>query len=204
MPPDAPPPPKRLKLTTATKETAATPSTTSNSAPVGQPQVSHTVTVRSGTPGTRDAKKATIWTGLETALQGLRISARSFLPLRSTVGALTTRLELFEQASIHQGEYEALAMELEAVVNFLQQHLRIARSSRILGVMSSVSRAIDKEVKLICEIRDGSLSRRIAHASKDEEVLVRVYCIVTELFSRLQIEIGMDAWSIANEHLVNT
>ncbi|CAE6449641.1 unnamed protein product [Rhizoctonia solani] len=175
-----------MKLTVAPKETTGSSSSIGNPTIANQFQVSQAATAQSGNPG------------------GLRISARSFPPLQSAVGALSTCLEVFEQASIHREEYEALAMELEAVANFLQQHLNITRSSRILGVMSSVSRAIEKEVKLICEIRDGSHSRRIIHASKDEEVLVRVYRRVNELFSRLQIEIGMDTWSIANEHLVNT
>ncbi|CUA73024.1 Ribosome assembly protein 4 [Rhizoctonia solani] len=205
MPPDAPPspPPKRRKLNIATKA-AGTSSTSDGFTTTIQSQEPQRVVVRSGTPDAKKPKKNTTWTGLETALQGLRIGANSFPPLQSAITTLTTCLEVFQQASTHREEYETLTMELETVANFLEQNLSIARSSRIIGVITSVSRAIDKEVNLLSKIRDGGYSRRIVRASKDEEILVRVYRRITELFSRLQIEIGMDAWSIANEHLVNT
>ncbi|CAE6511856.1 unnamed protein product, partial [Rhizoctonia solani] len=155
-------------------------------------------------PGAKGPKKGTAWTGLETALRGLRVSSSSFPPLQSAVSTLTACLEMFEQASAHREEFEILAVELETVVNFLKQHLSVPKSPRVISVISLVSRAIDNEVKLISEMRDGNTSRRVFHASKNEEALVRVYRRVTRLFLRLQIEMGMETWSIANEHLANT
>ncbi|GAB1525854.1 hypothetical protein RhiTH_009020 [Rhizoctonia solani] len=192
MPPNAPPP-KRRKLSAVTED-----------------ETSHERV--EGISGAKRIKKNSAWTGLEAALQGLRISSSSFPTLQSAIGTLTTCLEVFEvrsftiddqtinnylifeqQASTHEDEYEALALELESVVTSLKHHLNIPRSARVLGVISTVSRAIEKEVHLISDIRDGGSTRRILRASKDEEVLVRVYRRIAELFSRLQIEIGMDA-----------
>ncbi|CAE6466445.1 unnamed protein product [Rhizoctonia solani] len=191
MPPDAPPPPKRRKLTVAPKETTGSSSSIGNPTIANQFQVSQAATAQSGNPGRyRGYALARVPFHLFNLRLALYRHALKYLKcvFTSRKAGYYDSQHLEQQASIHREEYEALAMELEAVANFLQQHLNITRSSRILGVMSSVSRAIEKEVKLICEIRDGSHSRRIIHASKDEEVLVRVYRRVNELFSRLQVD----------------
>ncbi|KAF8761573.1 WD domain, G-beta repeat [Rhizoctonia solani] len=154
------PTPKRRKLSAVTEDEVGTFSPSSSSTTSNTKQTSHERV--EGISGAKRIKKNSAWTGLEAALQGLRISSSSFPTLQSAIGTLTTCLEVFEQqASTHEDEYEALALELESVVTSLKHHLNIPRSARVLGVISTVSRAIEKEVHLISDIRDGGSTRRI-------------------------------------------
>ncbi|CAE6459288.1 unnamed protein product [Rhizoctonia solani] len=74
----------------------------------------------------------------------------------------------------------------------------------MVGVIVTISKTIDKEVKLIVERQNQKMVRQIIGARHNEDALLKDYRRIERLFRRLQIEVSMSAWSVAHEHLVVT
>ncbi|CAE6473921.1 unnamed protein product [Rhizoctonia solani] len=144
------------------------------------------------------------WERLRSTLQVLNSAIESFPPLQSAVGSLVNCLGLFETACNNRQCHEDLASELQDIAIFLTQHLQDPRSAHMNSVINNISKNIDKELKSIAGLHDQSTGKQIAAAKYNEDLLLRDYRRIETLFRRLQIEVSMNAWSIAHEHLVAT
>ncbi|KAF8756643.1 WD40 repeat-like protein [Rhizoctonia solani] len=72
----------------------------------------------------------------------------------------------------------------------------------MVGAINGISKNIDKELKSIIESQEQSKGKQIVAAKHNEDLLLRDYRRIENLFRRLQIEVSMSAWSVAHEHLV--
>ncbi|KDN36339.1 hypothetical protein RSAG8_10906, partial [Rhizoctonia solani AG-8 WAC10335] len=144
------------------------------------------------------------WEGLRSALQVLDGAIELFPPLQSAIGTLVSCLDLFEAACKNRQGYDELGSELQEIATFLARHLQDSRSAHMVGVIVTISKTIDKEVKLIVERQNQTMVRQIIGARHNEDALLKDYRRIERLFRRLQIEVSMSAWSVAHEHLVVT
>ncbi|CAE6443512.1 unnamed protein product [Rhizoctonia solani] len=144
------------------------------------------------------------WEGLRSTLEVLHSAIESFPPLQSAISSLVAGLDLFETACNNRQSYDQLTSELRDIAIFLTQHLQDPRSAHMISVISRISKNIDKELKSIVGLHDQSKARQIVAAKHNEDLLLRDYRRIENLFRRLQIEVSMSAWSVAHEHLVIT
>ncbi|KAL5638740.1 hypothetical protein ACGC1H_003186 [Rhizoctonia solani] len=113
-------------------------------------------------------------------------------------------MDLFETACKNHQGYDELVFELHGITAFLTQHLQDPRSAHMVRVITTISKIIDREVKLIEEQYNQKMGRQIIAVRENEDALLKHYRRITNLFHRLQIEVSMSAWSTAHEHLVIT
>ncbi|CAE6478237.1 unnamed protein product [Rhizoctonia solani] len=144
------------------------------------------------------------WESLRSALHVLQGVIESFPPLQAAVGTLVSCLDLFEIACKNRQDYYELGSELRDIAIFLAQHLQDSRSAHMVGVIATISKSIDKEIRSIVERQNQRTGRQIIPARYNEDEVLRDYKRIENLFRRLQIEVGMSAWSVAHEHLVIT
>ncbi|KAJ1304056.1 hypothetical protein OPQ81_008464 [Rhizoctonia solani] len=144
------------------------------------------------------------WESLRSTLQVLSGVIELFPPLQSAIGTLVSCLDLFEAAHRNRQEYNELAFELQEIAIFLMQYLQDPGSDYMMGVILRISRTIEKELKLIATRQAQKRGRQILEAMHNEDVLLRDYKRIQNLFRRLQIEVSMSTWSAAHEHLVIT
>ncbi|KAH7335857.1 WD40-repeat-containing domain protein [Rhizoctonia solani] len=182
-------------------EPALSPSLT-GSFPQSQPQPQ--ITSHNTSPAAVKNTKNTGWENLRSTLQVLHGAIELFPPLQSAIGTLVSCLDSFEAACKNRQDDNDLAYELREIAVFLAQHLQDPRSAHMIGVIGTISRTIDKELKLIAERQSQSASRQIFEARSNEDALLRDYRRIGNLFRRLQIEVSMSTWSVAYEHLVVT
>ncbi|KAB5590714.1 Vegetative incompatibility protein HET-E-1 [Ceratobasidium theobromae] len=148
--------------------------------------------------------KPTPWSVLAATLQGLQKASEVFPPLHAATGALLSCLDGFESAATTREGYDDLALELRTMAAFLAQNLQEQRSPRLNSVITEVSELLRGYIEAISEKQKRSFTRRFLAASEQEEELIRDYRRIEGLFRRLQMEVSMSAWSIANDQLVNT
>ncbi|GAB1526880.1 hypothetical protein RhiTH_010053 [Rhizoctonia solani] len=164
-----------------------------------KPQISLSESLPGGTETT-----STGWEGLRSTLRVLHSAIETFPPLQSAIGSLVGCLGLFETAFKNQQSQDDLAAELRQIVVFLTQYLQDPQSAHMVGAINGISKNIDKELKSIIESQEQSKGKQIVAAKHNEDLLLRDYRRIENLFRRLQIEVSMSAWSVAHEHLVVT
>ncbi|CAE6465400.1 unnamed protein product [Rhizoctonia solani] len=146
------------------------------------------------------------WNDLLVALKSLRKRAKVIPPLESAIDGLISIIGIFEEAArikkSHQ-EFKKLARDLGQTLYLLKEHLQTSKYTRIHDRIMVIARAIEEEVLLFKKQQDSHSAGRFINPAWDEDVL-RHYYRIEQLFSRIQIEIGMSAWRVANEHLENT
>ncbi|CAE6471647.1 unnamed protein product [Rhizoctonia solani] len=146
----------------------------------------------------------TAWTGLEQALQALRITSKVCPPLRSAIDDLVSCLPLFETAARNRKDYEDLATGLRAMVVVLIQHLESAASDNITHTLAGIAEAIRKEIESIGKRQSREGLCRVLGPTGNEEDLIRRYRRIEQLFQQLQGEASLSAWNISSKHYVNT
>ncbi|CAE6403637.1 unnamed protein product [Rhizoctonia solani] len=144
------------------------------------------------------------WTGLEKALQGLRLTTKACPPLRSAIDDLVSCVPLFETAAKNRKDYEDLAIGLKGMVRLLDPHLADTTSENITNTIKDIAEAMKKEVKSIADRQSRHGLRRVLSATNDEEDLIRRYRRIEQLFRQLYGEASLSAWSISSKHYVNT
>ncbi|KAJ1307041.1 hypothetical protein OPQ81_008020 [Rhizoctonia solani] len=138
------------------------------------------------------------WTGLEKALQALRITTKICPPFASAVDDLVSCLPMFAAAAKNRGDYDDLATGLKAMVDLLIWHLNDTVSKEIIDAITEIAEAIRKEIESINMHQAHSIARRIL----TEDDLIRRYRRIEQLFCRLQGEASLGAWSGVNELLL--
>ncbi|CAE6422198.1 unnamed protein product [Rhizoctonia solani] len=187
----------------ATPHTLASDATTATEIPsVATPRITLNREADGATSGQSSARKA--WTGLEHALQALRITTKGCPPLRSVAEDLTSCLSIFETAAKTRKDYEDLATGLKAMVELLAQHLNNAASESITNTITGISERIRREIESIGVQQSCGGLRRVLGPGGDEEDLIRRYRRIGQLFCQLQGEASLNAWNIANEHFADT
>ncbi|CAE6429078.1 unnamed protein product [Rhizoctonia solani] len=142
------------------------------------------------------------WEGLRCGLQVLQGVVELFPPLRSAIGTLISCLDLFETACKNHHGYSELGFELQGIAAFLAQHLQDPRSVHMTGVIMTISRTLDREIKLVAERQSQNKGGQIIAAQHNEDALLKDYRRIESIFRQLQIEVSMSAWSVAYEHLM--
>ncbi|KAB5588039.1 hypothetical protein CTheo_8518 [Ceratobasidium theobromae] len=142
--------------------------------------------------------------GLKPALQALHKSAIVFPPLQSAIGALISCLGGLETAIKDQSEYEALALELKTLAEFLTRHMEVSQSFQTSGSLVHIALSIEQEAKLIEDKQTQRTGRRLLDATMDEDDSVGHWRRIESLFRQLQTNVALSTWSIANAQLVNT
>ncbi|KAB5588516.1 hypothetical protein CTheo_8040 [Ceratobasidium theobromae] len=155
-------------------------------------------------PKHETSPRGTIWTGLGSAFEELRKVAKPFPPLESAIGSLIPCLGLLETAARNRKEYENVASELRDLGESLSQHIKDTNSIRMSRCIANVAMGIEQQSKLIKEKGNRGTGSRLLGAILDEEELIQHYRKIESLFRRLQTDVSLSTWSIANEHLANT
>ncbi|KAB5591103.1 Vegetative incompatibility protein HET-E-1 [Ceratobasidium theobromae] len=163
----------------------------------------HSANVSNHTPDNTQKVSNKTWRGLKTAMQALHISADVFPPLHSAVGGIVSCLDTFEAAARHREDYDRLASDLEMTAELLHQHLQASTSAHMTDMITGIVGAIEQEIMVINEKQIRSGTSRVREASNDEEDLIRCYRRIEQLLHRLQIEVSMSAWNIANSNQVD-
>ncbi|KAH7332908.1 WD40-repeat-containing domain protein [Rhizoctonia solani] len=182
----APTSPYRMSSVSVHRSEPALSPSLSGSFPLSRPQITSPNT----SPTTVRNKDDMGWEGLRSTLQVLHGVIELFPPLQSAIGTLVSCLDLFEAVWKNQQEYDDLASELREIAVFLAQHLQGPRSTHMIGVIGTISRTIDKELKSIAERQSQSTGRQIFEARYNEDILLRDYRRIENLFRRLQV--GLD------------
>ncbi|CAE6499853.1 unnamed protein product [Rhizoctonia solani] len=146
------------------------------------------------------------WNDLLVALKSLRKRAKVIPPLESAIDGLISIIGIFEEAARikkSNQEFKKLARDLGQTLYLLKEHLQTSKYTRIHDRIMVIARAIEEEVLLFKRQQDSHSAGRFINPAWDEDVL-RHYYRIEQLFSRIQTEIGMSAWRVANEHLENT
>ncbi|KDN35040.1 hypothetical protein RSAG8_11927, partial [Rhizoctonia solani AG-8 WAC10335] len=143
------------------------------------------------------------WTGLEQALQSLRVSTKICPPLSSVVGDLASCLPIFEEAARNRTDYDELATGLKSMVDLLIRHLNDTPSEEIIDTITGIAEIIRKEIESINMHQSRSLPHRMLGSSSTEDDLIRRYRRIEQLFRQLQGEASLGTWSAVNELLVD-
>ncbi|KAB5593587.1 hypothetical protein CTheo_2976 [Ceratobasidium theobromae] len=150
------------------------------------------------------SSKSTMWTGLRSAFEELRKVAGPFPPLEAAIRSLIPCLGLLETEARNRKEYEEIASELRTLGESLTQHMKEANSIRMSRCIANVALGIERYTELIEEKGKRGTGRRFLEASADEEEVISCYRKIESLFRRLQTDVNLSTWSIANEVLANT
>ncbi|CUA74200.1 Ribosome assembly protein 4 [Rhizoctonia solani] len=155
-------------------------------------------------PNSRNATNTTTaWSGLEKALQALRLTAKACTPLRLAVDDLVSCLSLFEAAAKNRKDYDDLASGLKSMVGILIKHLEDAASENISNTLVGIAEAIRREIESIGNRQSREGLRRVLGSTGDEEDLIRRYRRIEQLFRQLQGEASLSAWNISSKVHVN-
>ncbi|KAB5593575.1 hypothetical protein CTheo_2964 [Ceratobasidium theobromae] len=150
------------------------------------------------------SSKSTTWAGLRSAFEELRKVAGPFPPLEAAIRSLIPCLGLLETEARNKKEYEEIASELKDLGESLTQHMKETNSIRMSRCIANVALGIEQQTKLIEEKGKRGIGRRFLEASADEEAVISYYRKIESLFRRLQTDVNLSTWSVANEVLANT
>ncbi|KAB5593568.1 hypothetical protein CTheo_2957 [Ceratobasidium theobromae] len=150
------------------------------------------------------SSKSTTWTGLRSAFEELRKVAGPFPPLEAAIRSLIPCLGLLETEARNRKEYKEIASELRDLGESLTQHMKEANSVRMSRCIANVALGIEQQTKLIEEKGKRGTGRRFLEASADEEAVISYYRKIESLFRRLQTDVNLSTWNVANEVLANT
>ncbi|KDN39373.1 hypothetical protein RSAG8_08890, partial [Rhizoctonia solani AG-8 WAC10335] len=119
-------------------------------------------------------------------------------------GILLECFDGIETAARNQEDYEDLAKELTTLSETLTECIKAPTPPPMTKCISSVGGEIERQVEEIKMKGTRGAGGRFMMAKEDEEDVMRRYRRIQTLFRQLQANLSMSAWSVANEHLVNT
>ncbi|CAE6531321.1 unnamed protein product [Rhizoctonia solani] len=143
-----------------------------------------------------------IWAGLKTTLQGLRDNSGVFSHLSLAAGILLECFDGVETAARNREDYDDLGQELAALSGSLAELVKAP--TPLTKSISSVEIEIKLQTKEIKDRMTRGPTGRFLAAKEDEDDILRRYQRIQSLFRQLQANLSVSAWSITNEHLVNT
>ncbi|CAE7146136.1 unnamed protein product [Rhizoctonia solani] len=145
-----------------------------------------------------------VWSGLRSSLQALNEASGGFPRLSVVAGILLECFEGIEAAARNREDYEDLAKELATLSDTLRECTKGPTPPPMTKCISSVTSEIQHQVDQIKIKGNQGAGGRFMMAKENEEDVIRRFRRVRSLFQQLQANLSMSAWSIVNEHLVNT
>ncbi|KAB5593504.1 Vegetative incompatibility protein HET-E-1 [Ceratobasidium theobromae] len=139
------------------------------------------------------------WAQLETTLKTLYSSSDALPPLKSSIGGLVTFFDTFEEAARNRDDYDELAREFQTQAELLNQCLKDARFLRMSGSIANITRGIDREIAVISERQDRTMTRRLLGADGDKDELVQRYRRIEQLIRQLQADFNLSTMNISEE-----
>ncbi|CAE6436109.1 unnamed protein product [Rhizoctonia solani] len=150
------------------------------------------------------SEKSDSWKALNVALTALEGSISILPPLKIAVSGLLACSVHIQVAEHNRQEYDHLAQDLVQLIDVLMDILPKAKPKWIPRSIENVARAINEQVAYIKRQQNKLTTHRIAQALEDEAEIVARYQRIGTIFHRLQLDIQLSVWSVAEENRVDT